>query len=167
MKHLLFFLLIGFSGSAQHITSTYIDEFTKQNIIQVNASKTPKWKGSDNITKGLFNYVFLSLKKIDSTKILQLDIQTGFNLCINNNDDKIILLLNNENTIELKQAAKLDCANRVLAKYIISDEEIKTLSINPIKKFRIYTYDGYIDFEVKEDKKDIIKNSFSLFNSKI
>jgi len=166
IKTTLIFLFFSCSIFSQQISTRYVDEFTKDNIIQVNASKNTEWQGTDNIAKGLFNNIFLSLKQINATKILQLDIQIGGMLCINNNEDKIILLLENNETLELKQGSRLDCANRLLTKYIISDIQINLLSINPINKFRIYTYDGYITLEVKEDKKELIKNTFTLFKSK-
>jgi len=166
MKKIILLLLIGFSGSSQNIAISQIDEFTKLEILQINASKDKKWKGTDNIAKGLFNYVFLSLKKVGLIKILQLDTQIGSVICINNNEDKIILLLDNNNTIQLQQESKLDCAQRVVPKYLITEEQIKILSECQIKKIRIYTNDGYIEIEIKEDKKELIKNTFLLFKNK-
>lgn len=167
MNKILFSLLFCNTLFSQQIVISEIDEFTKLETLQINASKEKKWKTSDNITKGFFNYIFLSLKKVGSIKMIQLDIQTGSLICINNNDDKIILLLEDDDTIELQQVSKLDCSQRVVVKYFISDEQIKILSKNNIKKFRIYTYDGYINLEVKEDKKQLIQSTFSLFTNNI
>jgi len=164
-KLVLIMLLFHQIASSQNITISKIDEFTKKEIVQVNASEGKNWKGSDNIAKGIFNYMFLSLQKSDSVTYMNIDLNVGAMICINN-DSKIIILFEDNTTLELTQIAKIDCAQRVVCKYFLNNENIDKLSNNLFKKARIYTTDGYLDFEIKENKKELIKNTFTLFKSK-
>lgn len=167
MKTIILFLFFSCSIFSQHIVVSKIDEFTKKEIIQANASKEPKWKTTDNIAKGFFNNVFLSLHKEDTKNILMLDMTYGTNICVSNNDGKAIILFENDTTLELPQVSKIDCALRVAVQYYLQNNDIEQLSKSIIKKIRIYTTDGHISFEIKEDKKELIKNTFNLFLSKI
>ena len=169
MKHLYAILIsttLNFTLYSQQLAVSQIDEFTKKEVIQVNASKDKKWKNSDNIAQGFYNNVYLSLRKIDTLKSIQLDIQRGSMICLNNLDGKVIALFEDSSTLELPQVSKIDCAQRILATYYLPKNHLKKLTENEIKKIRIYTNDGYFDLEIKNDKKKIIKETFQLFQSK-
>ena len=167
MRLILLFILLSLKSFSQAIGLETTDEFTKEKIIQVNATKGTKWRGSDNIATGTFMYHFLSLRKVDTIKMLQLDMTWGFNICVSNHNDKIIILFADDSTLELKQVSKIDCADRVAARYFLTDDDIRKLSNTIIKKMRIYTTDGHAEFSIKEDRKELIKNTFILFQSKI
>lgn len=166
ISFLTLFLLIRISAYSQNISISKIDDFTKKEILQINASKNKKWKGSDNIAKGFFNNIFLSLRKTGTLNTIQLDIQIGAIICLNNLDGKTIILFNDDTTTELTQVSRLECAQRILSSYYLPAESLKKLAQVEIKKMRIYTTDGYFDFEIKEDKKELIKNTFILLDNK-
>lgn len=169
---LLPFLFIGIQGFSQHIAMNQIDEFTDQKIIQVNASENKTWAGTDNIAKGLLNYVFLSSKSTTTTSgdivnYVNLDISTGSQICLSEDNGKVIFLFENGEKITLPQDSKTDCSNRVPAVFMLTDEDLTKLSTNLISKFRVYTIDGQLNFEVKPNKKEMILNHFKLFQKTI
>ena len=167
MKYLLL-LFFGYSFG-QNIAINEIDEFTKNHIIQVNCSKNKEWKTSDNILKGIFNNGFLSLKNIKtkemSLNILQLNTQLGFSVCTSNYKSKIIILFSDNSTLEIKNTNEIICSTNILNTFHITNEEINTLCNKQFKKIRIYTTDGYLDFEIKEKSIDMIKKTFILYKN--
>lgn len=170
MKKIIFLLFINF-GFSQHIVKNEIDEFTKNNVIQVNCSKKTKWATSDNVTKGIFKYLFFSLNnyKNDTTSVntFNIDISTGSLLCFSKSNGIIIFLFDDESTLELNQTSKLDCETRQVVKYSINNNDLIILKTKRLSKIRIYTTDGYLNFEIKENKQQIIKETFQLFYNTI
>jgi hypothetical protein len=163
MKTTVLFLFFSGIVFSQQLAVSKIDEFTKKEVIQVNASKGAHWKTTDNIAKGFFNNIFLSLNKSHTTNFLTLDINIGTAICVSNNDGKIITLLEDDSTLELLQVSKIDCNSRVAVRYFLSDLDLEKLKTTVIKKIRLYTTEGFFDFEIKENKKEIIKKTFILF----
>lgn len=174
MRYLLYTSLLFsfFSSQAQHVALNKIDEFTDDKVIQVNAAEEKTWSTSDNIAKGIFNSIFLSTKSVKSkeetlSNYIQLDISTGSMICLSKYDGKVIFLLDNNEKVNLKQVSKIDCGQRVLSKFILNNDDLEKLTNNKIIKFRIYTTEGYMDFETKEKKQELIKNHFILFKKTI
>jgi hypothetical protein len=156
---LLFFTILGFS---QQKAIDEVDEFTKKRVFQYNAMLGKKWKTSDNIAKGFFNNIFLSVKSFDNEIILQLDIQNGSMICLDNVEGKIYILFKNKETLELKQSARIDCNQRVLAKYFLTYNDLVKLSTENIDKMRILNSGSYFDFILKDDKIEVLKKTFLL-----
>lgn len=171
MKYL--FLFFSCAVFSQNVALNKEDEFTKTNIIQVNCAKKPIWTVSDNINKEFGSNIFLSLsnyKYKDESKnysTLNFDIALGFTFCLSNYEGKTILLFEDQSTLTLIQTSRLDCSTRISAKYYITDADIAVLMNKNLSKIRIYTSDGYIDFEVKEKKIEIIRKTFKLFHNTI
>ncbi|MEY2868867.1 MAG: hypothetical protein RIR01_1332, partial [Bacteroidota bacterium] len=63
------------------------------------------------------------------------------------------------------QVSKIDCALRVAVQYYLQDSDIKKLCESTIKKIRVYATEGYLEFEVKNERRELIKNTFLLYNS--
>ena len=93
-----------------------------------------------------------------------------------------MLLFENDSTMTLKQLSKTDCSSSVLAaNYIPLDEEqakdplwkdllesnVKILAENKVKKLRVYGSEGYYDFEIKDDKRDIIIQHLKSIQTKL
>lgn len=161
---ILFFSSLCFS---QQKAIDEVDEFTKKRVIQHNAMIGKKWKTFDNIAKGFFNNVFLSVKSFDNTTILQLDIQNGSIICLDDLEGKVYILFKNKETLELKQAGRFDCNQRVLAKYFLNFNDLEKLSRENIDKMRILNSGAYFDFVLKEDKIEVIRKTFLLSKESI
>jgi hypothetical protein len=167
MKKLLFLLLFTFIGYSQQKAIDELDEFTKKRVVQHNAMIGKKWKTSDNISKGFFNNIFLSVKSFDKDILLQLDIQTGAVICLDDLEGKIIILFKNKDTLELKQANRFECNSRVIGKYFINFNDLLKLSNENIDKIRILNSGSYFDFTIKDDKIEVIRKTFLLSKESI
>lgn len=177
MKYTLLFLFISINALSQRISINKIDEFTDEKIIKTDASIGSNWSGSDNIAKGIFNYVFLSNKYIEGNhkKITTtLQITVGTMICVSPNNGAIILLLEDNSKIQFNQTSKIDCqTNAIIVDYSAGDTfedqlfNFKKLSTIKINKIRIYTTDSVIDLEIKDKKKEIIKETFQLLLTNI
>lgn len=162
---LLLFLLASTITFAQVVSLKENDRFTKKNILQVNAMKGKKWGQFDNIAEGMANNVYFSLKAENTSYYLQLNTFVNNFTCLSE-DSKVILLLEDESTIELFNKTKTDCASQnqsITGRYSISADQIKTLSEKYLSEFRIYYSEGYSDYTVKKGKKDIVKGTARLF----
>ncbi|ESU21140.1 hypothetical protein FCR2A7T_07110 [Flavobacterium cauense R2A-7] len=171
---LLFLIIIVNQTFAQRIAINEIDKFTDQKIFKVDVSEGKRWKTTDNIAKGLINNIFLStrlIKKENSKIILSnFNFQLGRNLCVNPSNGKIIILFSDNSKITLKQSTEIVCESNLNVEYFIVDnnneinDDLSILSNKEISSFRIYFNDGYIDFDVKEDKKELIRKHFKLIS---
>lgn len=165
-KTLLFLaLLISTATFSQVVSLKENDRFTKKNILQVNAMKGKKWSQFDNIAEGIGNNVYFSLKAENINYYLQLNTFVNNLTCLSE-DSKVILLLEDESTIELFNKAKTDCASQnqsITGRYSITEDQIKLLSEKYLSEFRIYYSEGYSDYTVKNGKKDIVKGTAKLF----
>lgn len=171
MKYLFLLLLFSKFSFCQNIAQNEIDEFTKYKVIQVNCTKNKDWKTSDNILKGLLNNGFLSIKNIKTSEttlnILQLNTQLGFSFCTSSYKSKIIILFSDDSTLELKNTNETTCSTTVINTYHFTNEDLVTLCDKSFKKIRIYTTDGFLDFEIKDKSVEAIKNTFILYKNTI
>ena len=175
----ILFLLFFFTLNAwsQRISVNEIDEFTNTKKIKSDASAGKKWKQSDDVAEGLFNILFISSEYHENSEhsflIITLDFQVTGLICLADNSEAILLLENKE-TISIKNTANTNCEhNRIFGRYSFSKEKtaqidlLTKLSQNPIDKIRIYTTEGYLNFTIKKDKKEIIQNHFELLKATI
>jgi len=157
--------------TAQYIGVNEIDEFTGAKKIQVNCITGKRWGQSDSISDSMFNPVFLTgqyIKPKDTPGFyfLTFSIQNNVGVCLSEHTGKTILLFEDKSTLELKQISETDCDRvNLLGKYEISLSDIEKLSTNTLKKFRIYTTEGYKDYEVYAKKNDLIKNTFAVLKA--
>lgn len=165
-KTLLLLMLTVFSvknSSAQVKTIEEVDKFTKNKVVQVNAMKGKRWGQGDSVSDKTFYGAFLSFKSNGGLYYLQVNTHTNGLLCISN-ESLITLLFEDESTINLINNTKVECSRTELTgKYLISEEQLNTLATDNLQGFRVYYTDGYRDYNVKNDKKEIIKKSAELF----
>ena len=166
---LLFLIFVNYNYS-QIIISNETDEFTKSKNITVGAFEKQKLSLKDNVSndKNVSLYFYISYtKEIDNkeTQALLLSFWFPKNVCIVQESSKIMIMLSNNEILEYKSLGKTTCDKSITAAYLF--EDFTPYLNNEIKKIRVYTSEGYTDIEIKEDKKEIIRNSFKLLNSNI
>lgn len=180
MNYIAFLILFLFAPSfnciAQRIAINGTDKFTDNKIYKIDVSEGSRWKTSDNIAKGLMNNIFLSTKLIsnDTTKIVNsnFNLQLGRVLCVNPTMGKIIILFTDESKITLSQITAINCESNLNVEYSLGQDEFQIknnllyLSSKDIIEFRIYFADGYNDFVVKEDKREMIRKHYHLIEEK-
>ncbi|WP_290806674.1 hypothetical protein [Flavobacterium sp.] len=171
MKKILLLLLLFINYSfSQIIIADEIDDFTKSHNITVGAFEKQTLSLKDNVsnTKDLSLYFYISYTKEKDNKETQALLFSFWfpkSVCLSQNTSKIMVMLSNNEILEYKSLGKTDCDKSLTAAYLFDD--IKPYLENTIKKVRVYTSEGYFDIEIKEEKKEIIQNSFILINSKI
>lgn len=174
MKHTLLslFLLISSASIAQHIVSDKVDEFTDNRRIQINAASYKSWMASDGITKNfLKGAVFMStvITQFGEDKStlaeLNFNIQGKGLLCANDND--AIFILKNKKKITLNQTSKTDCGTTINIKYKITDEAFKEMTEIDVEKLRIYVNEGYMDYDIKDKSKPLIKKTLQMTVDKL
>jgi hypothetical protein len=162
------FLLLPFVSIAQYVDKNEIDEFTGNRVIKVNCMTGKRWGTSDVITKGLLNYVYLTsnfVKPKDlapQTFYFTLGIKSlSAGTCLSPNNGKAIWLFEDKSTLEVNQTSGADCnSGNLLAQYTITQEQIDKLSTGKLSKLRVYTSEGYVDYEIRDDKKEILRKTF-------
>jgi len=166
MKHTLLLLTAVLGANITFSQTKSIDEtdkFTKKKVVQVNAMKGKRWGQGDSVSDKTFYGAFLSFKSNGGLYYLQVNTHTNGLLCISN-ESLITLLFEDESTINLINNTKVECSRTELTgKYLISEEQLNTLATDNLQGFRVYYTDGYRDYNVKNDKKEIIKKSAELF----
>lgn len=174
MKKTLLLLFAFFSMTqsySQVLGFDEVDEFTDNRIIQLNASKKRGWTQTDGITKDIFKgAIFLTTKitKFTDGKIytyLNLNIHSNILLCFGG--DKVILLFEDKNKITLDQISELDCSKISDVKYHLTQKDINIIKKSNLEKLRIYTRDGYIDYEIKEKAKPVIRKTLQMTADKL
>ena len=170
MKRNLFLItlsLFSISIFSQQIVENQIDKFTKNKVIQVNASSSKNWSTSDAVTKGMFKNVFVSFRKVNQTNYLQLGVSAnGYILCFSE-DKEAILLFSDDSTLKLKNLDTNCDHNLVAGKFILSDENLELLKTKELQGIRIYFSEGYSDYEIRKNKKAVIQKTAELFHSTI
>lgn len=163
---LLFFPLFCFS---QHLVKNDIDEFTGDHHIQVNCYEGERWVQGDRINKGFGKYIFLTGQYIKDKEgqelyFLTLNIQSlPQGSCLSQYDGKIIWLFSDKTTLELPQISETDCEyTSINGKYKLTPEQLEILKTKQPDKLRVYTTKGYMDYELKEDKKELINKTFEV-----
>jgi len=161
---ILLLLLTSYNSKSQTKTVDEIDKFTKERIIQVNVSNSKNWRQNDNISEGIFNNIFLNFKMVDGSFYLQFGVQCNDVLSCINENSKTILLLDGNETIELTNKSNNDCSYTLVSgRYGITLADLKKLTEKNLQEFRIYYSEGYRDYKVTSNRKDIIKKAAELF----
>ncbi len=169
MKKILFIILIliALNGFSQTLIENSIDEFTKASI------KRTSW---ETVMGGMSQTYYLRISKIDSSYFLELKIMMNNTVFAINKDANLMLKLNNDSLITLKNSdyqittigegaiGYMGSAGLGLhAIYLgLNKSTISVLTAAVLSKVRIYFTDGYKDFERKEKKASLIKNALLL-----
>lgn len=178
--------IITVAAISQQIDKDEKDDFTGTRRITTKPFAGSTWKKTDFIDNKfnvLFNAGYSKGKDNEGVYLLSLNIITTVKFgCLSEYKGKIMLLFENDSTMTLKQLSKTDCSSSVLAaNYIPLDEEqakdplwkdllesnVKILAENKVKKLRVYGSEGYYDFEIKDDKRDIIIQHLKSIQTKL
>lgn len=174
IKYVFIFLLPLYSFS-QFVAKNEIDEFTGDKTIQVNCMTGSTWGESDKISKGLFAYAFLTGRYVLSkdspagSYSLTLNLhQLAQGSCLSEYDGKAIWLFEDNSTLEITQFSKTDCNwDNLTGYYSLSSDEVDKLINARVKKLRVYTTKGYIDYEIKPKKIEAIQLTFTLLKDTV
>lgn len=157
---------------SQRVAINEIDKFTDVKNYKVDVSKGKRWKTSDDIAKGIFHAVYLSSKISSKPKsnlvLTSLNLQTGTSLCVSPTKGKTIFLLSDGSKLTLRQQTEITCNTALVVSYFVGngtseiESNLNLLSTVDIQSIRVYTTEGYVDFEVKDEKKQLIKNHFGM-----
>ncbi len=162
-RFILFLAVLGICGSAysQKIVKNEKDDFTGRMITETSYTKF-----SDGFT--------CSLRKVDSTFILQVSFNSGETLYSMDENAEFMIKLQDGNIITLRNleavtgeythfnVGNVNISHFLLqTKYLISETNLKLLQANKIEKVRFYTTDGYIERDVSEKN---AKKLLKLFN---
>lgn len=180
MKQTIFLLLFATTINkiySQRIAIDEVDKFTDNIVYKVDVSKGRTWKNSDKITEGLFNNIFLSTKLIYNDKesliLTNFNVQIGADVCINPKDGKIIILFTDHSKLILNQTSDVKCDNNLDIEYLLGKDEslirenLKILSTKEMDSFRIYFSDGYKDFVIRDNKRELIANHYKLIEERL
>lgn len=182
----ILFIFCNLTAISQQINKDEKDDFTGARNITTKPFAGNTWKKEDFIDNKfnvLFNVTYLKQKDTEGLYLFSLNLLTTVKFgCLSEYEGKIMLLFENDSNMTLKQFSKTDCSSDILtANYIPLDElqakdpiwkdllesNVKILAENKIKKLRIYGSEGYFDFEIKEDKRDIIMQHLSSIRTKL
>lgn len=175
-----YFILTLFSLScfSQNISTNKIDDFTGDHVITTSFSKGNKFKFSDAIDKEKSLFFSAGYYNTKSTGLefycitLMLSLHTQKTTCLSDNGSKAIFLFDDKSTFEFIYLSKTECGSSTLSGtfYAAKDKEdientkdnfIK-LSTKNVSKIRIQTTEGYIDYEIKPEDTEWIKNHFKI-----
>lgn len=165
---LLLMLFISATSTAQKVAENKIDKFTDNRILQVNAMEGKNWQHSDVISKGMFKNIFLSFKAINNNLYLQLGVNTGGTLLCISESSKTILLFSDGSKLSLSHINDSDCShNLITGVYPLSLNDLETFTNKELTDVRIYFSDGYTDYEIRKNKKNIISETARLFKENL
>lgn len=174
MKKLFLLLTLSLVTSlcfSQKLKTNEIDEFTGSKVAVTT------W---ENICFTGKDYVYAMVWRADgkiNLHIKHMPSKGGIKEYKINQGDKFLLLLD-DGTVVTSSAAETfhssigagavgytgSAVEGIYAVYSITDEDAELLRSQPLKKVRMYTSVGYIELDLKETKKDIIQNMFTLVN---
>jgi hypothetical protein len=157
MKQLIILALIPFAVYGQKITENKKDDMTGHTII-----KTSK----ERLTGMSSNWIKAGVIKINNAEYLALTISNGGSFFIIREGAELMIKLDNDSIIK-GYSNSLESANDGVggkqADCIYKFANTEPLKSKNISKIRVYTTEGYVDFDVK--KGDIIKKEFELIAS--
>lgn len=168
MLLLAFSLITSFSFS-QKLKTNEIDEFTGK--VRKEASwETLCLNSQDYVHVRTYNYnghITLDLKHMPSNvKIPQYAVEKGAKLMIILEDGTIVTLYNAQHIYSKNGGGSVGAAGSGLPgidpSYPVEGDELELLKSQPIKKMRLITTIGHIEFELKKGKKEMIKNMLEL-----
>jgi|SRR5690606_18443 len=165
-KTILTFILITLFSStsySQKIKKNEIDEFTKNIVIETD------WSTFTFVFSG---YSYFRVRKIDELTLLDLrfvlndeyySIRKGDKLMFINEDKEVYEVYAADNYMSCTGCGSVGLmgskALGIRPNYIISDEIIDKMISKKIIKFRIYTTDGYSDFELSNKNYNKLKKA--------
>ena len=189
MKYIITFLLICFSTSLFSQVKLFRktkDDFTGGLTISTSPYKKKFPKKKDRIDKQQllnFSLAYMQPKAQDKGLyyvfvIFNANMDVG---CFSEYDGKLMFLLSNGTVIECIQKSDTDCSDMPNGTFALFDEDVKTyaemvgytnenielLLNNDIKKIRIYSTNGYYDFEMKDENKDIFKQHYEVIQNEM
>jgi hypothetical protein len=188
MKRLLTLILtvISMTAISQEIDKYETDEFTGAKIITTKSFSGKSVKKTDFIDSDLDILLSISYRKAkdaDEIYLISLNILTNKKFgCLSEHKGKMMILFEDDSTMTLKQISKTNCnSSQLSANYLpLSDDQSKEtiwrdillenvtkLSKSRLKKIRIYGTEGYYDYTIKEDKRDIIIHHFNSLQTKL
>jgi hypothetical protein len=149
---------ISFSATAQKIKKSEVDKFTKQKRIETT---------DVSLKAGLYESMITHIRSVDSTCFM-IFAGTGNEAQVIGDDDKLIMLLDNDSTITALSTGIQDyniyTNHRTYShQYEIALDDIETISSHDVKSIRKYTAKGYVDFDVPEKKKAELKQLCLVF----
>lgn len=148
----------------QTITLNEIDRFTQNKVFQVNVSKNKKFQTFDKVSKGINHYVYFSFKAINKDYYFQTGTACNNQTICFNDSSEIIFLFTDKSTLKLKYTNPFDCQSTLLTGvFNINSEQIKEIETKILSEFRIYYSENYIDYTVKKDKQNLIKETANVF----
>lgn len=151
--------------SAQKLVENKIDEFTENSI------KRTSWERF--VQTALFTSNF-RISKIDDNLFFELKMMDGSVFSIDK-DQKLMFKLEDNEIVKLPNLEfKVTCegcgakgfagslAQGIQVAYLINLEQIEKLKNNNAEKIRIYTNDGYREYEMKSKNYAKVKKALSL-----
>ncbi len=169
----------------QSIESDNIDEFNKSRVIKTKAYEGNLWKKKDFIDdKNEFLVSMMFSKSKDGTEIyaVKLEVLTARDFgCFSEHAGKVMILFENDSTMELAQFSETDCGAPFTALYVpaarenlnspliqdIVKENFNKLASTNIKKIRVYATKGFVDITLKPEKTNIIAVHAGLIRDKL
>lgn len=180
-------LFIGvFPVISQSIAEDEIDEFTG-----IRKIITKPWEGNSPKKSDRIDYdgdMYCQMKyyqQKDSTELyfitfyLWTDVDFG---CLSKHQGKAIILFENGNTMDIAQSSDTNCKRGLYhaSYYLVSRDQTKSevwrdimlenlevLKSQPIKAIRVYGSEGYHDFQVRIEKRNIIADHANLIIDRI
>lgn len=161
------FLIPAFAFS-QKIEENKIDEFTKA------AVKRTTWEiiSKGSLSRPYDMYCHARVSKIDGVTFLDLRIISGSGAVFSlQKDAKIMFKMDNDSIVTLLNIKFVvtcsgcgatgyvgSSAQGLEASFVLPTEEFNDLKTHSIKKIRLYASDGYIETDMQDKWKDVIKN---------
>jgi hypothetical protein len=136
------------------IKTDKVDEFTKTRIIEIQ----PKYIGHSEIGSRLTAGITI----FEDQLLLRIELYSSSTMCFNDNC-KTLLKLANDSIIALSYMGDTECAGLLMGYFIINESAINPLTSNDIVKIRVYTTEGYIDYQIN-DKWPIVNRTSPAVN---
>jgi hypothetical protein len=165
MKRILVLILlstVSLTLSSQKIIESGFDKFLKKNRIETNAII---------LDMKLSTVLTMSIRSIDSDILVKFSGR-GYPISIIGDQEKIILLLDNDSTIELKskgvQTYDRNGGANGLDKvfhyeYRTNENVIERLSVSKLSGVRIYFLENYSDIDIKTKKSELVNKLCNVF----
>jgi len=155
---LLAMVLIPCMSIGQKIKKSEIDKFTKQKRVETS---------KEFLRDGLTNNAGVWIRSVDTACFINL---TGMNWAVGvvGPDDQAVFLLDNDETVtarstEIQSYSISKYGNYYDHQYRISKQDLEKLAAHELKSVRRYTSKGYTDLDIKDRKKEALKELSALF----
>lgn len=159
MKKIILLMLLPFVLKAQKIKENKKDDMTNKTVIRTSSERLSGKLSS--------KWIKASVLKINNSWFLSTTISCGGGFFIIRKDADMIIKLSNDSLITLKANNRADAHDGMGGKqadvdYFLTEVNRNALKENGVKKIRFSTTEGYVDVEVSEGNKDIIKTEIKL-----